>query len=60
MILKSEKLENWAKTQKRVTVGRIQKEFGIDDEMAQQYYDYLKCVGIIGRMGMVKLEEGAD
>ena len=54
MILKSEKLENWAKTQKRITVGRIQKEFGTDDEMAQQYYDYLKRVGIIGRMGMVK------
>lgn len=53
MILKSEKLENWAKTQKRITVGRIQKEFNIDDEMAQLYYDYLKCAGIIGRMGFV-------
>ena len=53
MILRSKKLENWAKPQKRVTVGKIRKEFGIDDEMAQQYYDYLKHVGIIGRMGFV-------
>ena len=54
MILKSVKLENWAKSQKRVTIGRIGKEFSVDEELAQDYYDYLKSVGIVGRMGMVK------
>lgn len=54
MIIKSVKLENWAKSQKRVTVGRIRKEFGVDEEMAQDYYDYLKSAGIVGRMGMLK------
>ena len=56
MILRSKPLENWAKSQKRVTFGRIHKAFGTDDEMTQQYYDYLKRVGIIGRMGFVKHE----
>lgn len=54
MIIRHEKLENWAKSQKRVTVGRIRKEFGVDEEMAQGYYDYLKNAGIVGRMGYVK------
>lgn len=54
MIIKSVKLENWAKSQKRVTVGRIRKEFGVDENIAQVYYDYLKSTGIVGRMGMVK------
>ena len=54
MIVKSVKLENWAKGQKRVTVGRIRKEFNASEEMAQDYYDYLKNAGIVGRMGMVK------
>lgn len=54
MIIKSVKLENWAKTQKRVTIGRIRKEFSVDEELAQDYYDYLKSAGIVGRMGMVK------
>lgn len=54
MIIKSVKLENWAKSQKRVTIGRIRKEFGVDEEMAQNYYDYLKSAGIVGRMGYVK------
>lgn len=54
MIIKSVKLENWAKTQKRVTIGRIRKEFNVSEEVAQDYYDYLKNTGIIGRMGMVK------
>ena len=57
MIIKSEKLENWAKSQKRVTIGRIRKEFGVDEEMAQNYYDYLKSAGIVGRMGYVKYAE---
>ena len=57
MIIKSVKLENWAKSQKRVTIGRIRKEFGLDEEMAQNYYDYLKSAGIVGRMGYVKYAE---
>ena len=61
MIIKSEKLENWAKNQKRVTIGRIQKEFGVDENVAQNYYDYLKSAGIVGRMGYVKsAEEKSD
>lgn len=54
MIIKSVKLENWAKDQKRVTIGRIRKEFSVDEEVAQDYYDYLKSAGIVHRMGMVK------
>jgi hypothetical protein len=57
MIIKSVKLENWAKSQKRVTIGRIRKEFGVDENMAQVYYDYLKSTGIVGRMGMVRHEK---
>ena len=60
MIIRSVKLENWAKTQKRVTVGRIKKEFNVDDGLAQDYYEYLKDVRIVGYMGMVKHEERAD
>lgn len=54
MIVKSVKLENWAKSQKRVTVGRIRKAFNVNEERAQVYYDYLKNAGVVGRMGMVK------
>lgn len=57
MIIKSVKLENWAKSQKRVTIGRIRKEFNISEEVAQDYYDYLKSAGIVGRMGYVNYEE---
>ena len=57
MIVKSVKLENWAKSQKRVTVGRIQKAFNVNEDRAQVYYDYLKNTGIIGRMGMVRNEK---
>ena len=57
MIVKSVKLENWAKSQKRVTIGRIRKEFNVNEEIAQDYYDYLKCAGIVGRMGYVKYAE---
>ena len=57
MIIRHEKLENWAKSQKRVTIGRIRKEFGVDEEMAQNYYDYLKNAGIVGRMGYVNGKE---
>ena len=35
MIIKSVKLENWAKNQKRVTIGRIRKEFNVSEEVAQ-------------------------
>lgn len=57
MIIRSVKLENWAKSQKRVTIGRIRKEFAVDEELAQDYYDYLKSAGIVGRMGYVNHEE---
>lgn len=57
MVIKSVKLENWAKSQKRVTIGRIRKEFNVSEEVAQDYYDYLKSTGIIVRMGMVKSEK---
>ena len=56
MIIRHEKLENWAKSQKRVTAGRIRKEFNASEEMAQDYYDYLKNAGIVGRMGFVNGE----
>lgn len=54
MIIKSVKLENWAKDQKRVMIGRIRKEFNVSEEVAQDYYNYLKSTGIVGRMGYVK------
>ena len=54
MIIKSVKLENWAKDQKRVTIGRIRKEFNVSEEVAQ---DYLKNTGIVGRMGYVNHEK---
>ncbi len=57
MIIKSVKLVNWAKSQKRVTIGRIRKEFNVNEERAQVYYDYLKNAGIVGRMGMVRHEK---
>ena len=57
MIIKSVKLENWAKNEKRVTIVRFQKEFGVDEYVAQIYYDYLKSAGIVGRMGYVKYAE---
>lgn len=57
MIIKSVKLENWAKNQKRVTIGRIRKKFNVDEEVAQDYYNYLKKTGIVGRMGDVNHEK---
>lgn len=57
MIIKSVKLESWAKSQKRVTVGRIQKAFNVNEDRAQVYYDYLKNAGIVGRMGYVNHEK---
>lgn len=57
MIIKSVKLENWAKNQKRVTIGRIRKKFNVNEEVAQDYYNYLKNTGIVGRMGDVNHEK---
>ena len=57
MIIKSVKLENWAKDQKRVTIGRIRKEFNVNEERAQVYYNYLKNAGIVGRVGYVNHEK---
>ena len=57
MIIKSVKLENWGKSQKRVTIATIRKKFKVNEEVAQDYYDYLKSTGIVGRMGMVRHEK---
>lgn len=53
---KSEELEAWARTQNRITNGYIRKRFNVDEEMAQDYYDYLKQAGIVGSMGYVNKE----
>lgn len=53
---KSDELEAWARTQNRITNGYIRKQFGVDEEMAQDYYDYLKQAGIVGSMGYVNKE----
>ena len=57
---KSEELEAWARTQNRITNGYIRKRFNVDEEMAQDYYDYLKQAGIIGSMGYVNKEEANE
>ena len=53
---KSDELEAWARTQNRITNGYIRKRFNVDEEMAQDYYDYLKQTGIVGSMGYVNKE----
>lgn len=55
---KTEELEAWARTQNRITNGYIRKRFNVDEEMAQDYYDYLKQAGIVGGMGYVNKERG--
>lgn len=50
----SDELEDWAKAQKRVTNKLIREQFDVDEEMAQDFYDYLRLSGIVGRMGYVK------
>lgn len=52
----SERLEAWAKTQKRVTNKMLRERFDVDEEMADDYYRYLKECGIVGRMGYVMEE----
>ncbi len=54
MFYKIEEFKRWAKTQRRVTVKKIMQEFGRDELIAQLDYDYLKKIGVIGKMGMVK------
>ncbi len=49
-------LEIWARTQNRITNGRICYRFNVDEETAHAYYCYLKWMGIIGRMGYVNKE----
>ena len=56
---RSEELEEWAKAQKCVTNKHIRDRFGVDEEQADEYYQYLKQIGIIGRMGMV-IKESED
>lgn len=38
----SERLEAWAKTQKRVTNKMLRDHFDVDEETADMYYRYLK------------------
>ena len=53
---RSEDLEQWAKGQKRITNKQIRDRFNVDEETATEYYDYLKQIGIVGRMGYVEKE----
>ena len=54
MFYKVEEFKRWAKTQGRVTVRKIMEEFGRNELIAQLDYDYLKKIGVIGKMGIVK------
>lgn len=54
MLYKNEELKRWARTQRRVTVRKIAEEFNKNELVAQLDYDYLKKIGVIGKMGMVK------
>ena len=51
--MSSEELEQWAKEQKRVTNKYIRDRFDVDEEQADEYYQYLKNIGIVGHMGHV-------
>jgi len=53
---RSEDLEQWAKGQTRITNKQIRDRFDVDEETATEYYDYLKSIGIVGRMGYVEKE----
>ena len=53
---RSEDLEQWAKGQTRITNKQIRDRFDVDAETATEYYDYLKLIGIVGRMGYVEKE----
>lgn len=57
---RSEDLEQWAKGQKRITNKQIRDRFDADEEMATEYYDYLKSIGIVGRMGYVEREDNKN
>ena len=52
----SEDLEQWAKGQTRITNKQIRDRFDVDEETATEYYDYLKSIGIVGRMGYIEKE----
>ena len=56
---RSDELEHWAKAQKRVTNKYIRDRFDVDEEQADEYYQYLKQIGIVGRMWMV-IKESED
>ena len=56
---RSDELEHWAKAQKRVTNKHIRDRFDVDEEQADEYYQYLKQIGIVGRMGIV-IKESED
>lgn len=48
-----EKLKAWAKAQKRVTNKMLREQFGVNEDVADEYYRYLKECGIVGTMGHV-------
>lgn len=56
---RSDELEHWAKAQKRVTNKHIRDRFEVDEEQADEYYQYLKQIGVVGCMGMV-IKESED
>lgn len=53
---RSEDLEQWAKGQTRITNKQIRDRFDVDEKTATEYYDYLKSIGIVGRMGYIEKE----
>ena len=53
---RSEDLEQWAKGQTRITNKQIRVRFDVDEATATEYYDYLKSMGRVGRMGYVEKE----
>ena len=53
---RSEDLEQWAKGQTRLTHKQLHDRFDVDEETATEYYDYLKSIGIVGRMGYIEKE----
>lgn len=52
-ISQSERLKAWAKAQKIVTNKMLRERFDVDEEMAAEYYQYLKVCGIVGPVGNV-------
>lgn len=47
----TENVKNWARNQKRVTNNTICKQFKVNVDEADEIYQTLKRIGIVGRMG---------